>query len=126
MSLQFLPSLFGIAKAATEEEKAENFAQTLIVLEQLEEAFKKCSGGEGFFGGDSIGFLDVTLGSQLAWIKTVEKVCGVKLLDETKAPLMVEWVKRFLAVDFVKRVIPSMERVEELLKLLLATKWKAS
>ena len=118
--MQLFPSFIGILMATTEETKAEKIADIFTALEQLEGAFKKCSVGNDFFGGDSIGFVDVTLGCQLTWMKAAEKILGIKLLDETKVPLLVEWEKRFLTVDFVKRVIPSVERVE---KIARATIW---
>jgi glutathione S-transferase len=96
------------------------------MLEQLEGAFKKCSGGKGFFGGDTIGFVDVTLGSQLPWVKAVEKISGIKLLDGTKVPLLAEWAKRFLAVDSMERVLPSVERIEEYVRMLKETRWKVT
>jgi len=120
---KFFPSLVGILKAKTEETKAEKIADTIGALEQLEEGFKKCSAGNDFFGGDSIGFVDVTLGCQLTWMKAAENILGIELLDETKMPLLIEWQKRFLAEDFVKRVLPSVERVEELARIVRATIW---
>jgi glutathione S-transferase len=113
-------------KAPTEEEKAENLTQTFAMLEQLEGAFKKCSSGKYFFGGDAIGFVDVTLGSQLTWLNTVEKMSGIKLLDETKVPLLGEWAKRFLAVDSMERVLPSVERLQEYVRWLQETRWKVA
>ncbi|XP_078150048.1 putative glutathione S-transferase GSTU6 [Carex rostrata] len=119
---KLFPSFLGIVKATTKETKAEKITDTLVALEHLEEAFKKCSAGTGkrFFGGDSIGFVDVTLGSHLTWIKAAENMSGTKLVDETKVPLLVEWQKRFLDVDFVKFVLPSAERVEEYGRMLQA------
>ena len=124
--MQFVQSFWGILKAATEEEKAEKIANSFGVLEQLEGVFKKCYAGtgKGFFGGDTIGFVDVTFGSQLSWIKAVEKISGVKLLDKTNVPLLMEWERRFLAVDFVKNTLPNVERVVEFGRLLQATTWK--
>jgi len=110
---KLLPSFIGIMTTPSEETKAEKISDTLAALEQLEGAFKKCFAGKSFFGGDTIGFLDVTLGSDLVWIKAVEKIYGFKLLEATKMPLLVEWEKRFLASDFVKSSLPSVERVEE-------------
>ncbi|XP_078175807.1 putative glutathione S-transferase GSTU6 isoform X4 [Carex rostrata] len=123
---KFLQSFLGILKAGTEETKAEKIADSIGALKQLEEVFKKCSAGtgNGFFGGDTIGFIDVTLGSQLAWMKAIEKISGAKLLDETEIPLLMEWVKRFLAVDFVKSIMPNVERVEKFGRVLQATIWK--
>jgi glutathione S-transferase len=124
MCMQLLHSFIGIVKAPTEEEKAEKIANTLAALELLEGAFEKISGGKDYFGGDSIGFVDVTLGSQLAWIKAVERISGAKLLDETKVPLLVQWVNRFLELAFVKSVLPTVEKVEEYGRQLQATRWK--
>ncbi|XP_078154217.1 putative glutathione S-transferase GSTU6 isoform X1 [Carex rostrata] len=123
---KFAKSIVGVLSAASEEIKAEKISDTIAALEQLEGAFKKCSAGKDFFGGDTIGFLDVTLGCDLNWIKATEKISGAKLLDETKMPLLVEWEKRFLAVDFVKFVLPSVERIEEYARMLQATSWKVA
>ncbi|KAJ3690409.1 hypothetical protein LUZ61_019573 [Rhynchospora tenuis] len=121
---KLLLSFIGILRATTEEAKAEKIAETHTILEMLEGAFKKCSTGKGFFGGDSIGYLDVTLGSYLTWIKAAERISGAKLLDETKMPLLVEWGKRFLAVDCAKKSLPSVERLEKHARGLQVTIWK--
>jgi glutathione S-transferase len=126
MYMQLVSSLIGIFTAATEEEKTEKIANTLAALELLEGAFEKSSGGKMFFGGDFVGFVDVTLGSILAWIKAVERIFDVKLLDETKVPLLVQWVKHFLELEFVKSVLPSVEKVEEYVRHLQATRWKVT
>ncbi|KAJ1693408.1 hypothetical protein LUZ63_010106 [Rhynchospora breviuscula] len=117
---KLLPLLIDTLKAETEEAKAEIIAGVHAVLEMLEGAFKKCSAGKSFFGGDSIGYLDVTLGSYLAWIRAEERISGAKLLDETKIPSLTEWGNRFLAADCVKKVLPSVERVEALARMLIA------
>ncbi|KAJ3690395.1 hypothetical protein LUZ61_019559 [Rhynchospora tenuis] len=110
---KLLASLKGILMAATEEAMTEKIADTYAALETLEGAFKKCSAGKGFFGGDSIGYLDIILGSLTVWIRVLENISGAKLLDETKVPLLVEWEKRFLTADYVKKVLPTVERLEE-------------
>ncbi|KAJ4774549.1 Glutathione S-transferase [Rhynchospora pubera] len=118
--------LIDTLKAATEEAKAENIADIHVVLEILEGAFKKFSAGKAFFGGDSIGYLDVTLGSYLSWIRAEERIIGANLLDETMIPLLAEWEKRFLAADCAKKFLPSVERLEKYVRELLVTKWKPS
>ncbi|XP_078178574.1 putative glutathione S-transferase GSTU6 [Carex rostrata] len=72
---KLLSSFVGILKAMTEETTATKILDTIVALEQLEGAFKNCSGGKKFFGGDTIGFLDVTLGCQLTWIKATGLSC---------------------------------------------------
>ncbi|KAJ4777303.1 Glutathione S-transferase [Rhynchospora pubera] len=120
---KLLSSFIVIMKAATEEEKAGKIADAHAALELLEGAFMKCAAGKDFFGGDVIGYLDVTLGACLAWIKAVERISGAKLLDETKVPLLMEWVKRFLATDCAKNTLPDVERVEKYGRDLQVARW---
>ncbi|KAJ3693081.1 hypothetical protein LUZ60_012176 [Juncus effusus] len=116
----------GILKATTEEAKAEKIIETMAGLELLEETFKKCSKGKPFFGGDTIGFLDVTLGSCLVWLKATEKVSELTLLDGNKFPKLVKWTEQFLSADCVKEVMPKVEKVEEYINKTLKPKWAAA
>ncbi|KAJ3683294.1 hypothetical protein LUZ60_013521 [Juncus effusus] len=116
----------GILKATTEEEKTDKITEAMSVLELLEETFKKCSKGKYFFGGDTIGFLDVTLGSYLVLLKAAEKVFEFKILDETKFPKLMEWTERFLSTDCVKEVMPKVERVEEFYTKIVKPRWAAA
>lgn len=80
----------------------------------LEEAFISCSKGKAYFGGDGIGFLDIILGSCLAWLRVTEKVVEVQLLDQTKAPELAKWADRLCSDDKVKAVVPDSQRLMEL------------
>ena len=67
------------------------------------------------FGGD-----DIALG----WIKAIEKLTALKLIDEEKTPLLAGWAERFCAHEAVKQVTPETEELMEFLKFLQAA-WKA-
>ncbi|RWW39081.1 hypothetical protein BHE74_00055619, partial [Ensete ventricosum] len=103
--------MFGIAKAETEEAKAESAEQALAGLKLLEEAFEKLSKGKAFFGGDTIGYVDIALGAYLGWAKVIEQMTGLKLLDEEKTPLLAVWAERFCAHEAVKEVMPETEKL---------------
>ncbi|GFY88398.1 glutathione S-transferase TAU 18 [Actinidia rufa] len=75
---------------------------------------------KSFFGGDSIGYLDIAFGSCLGWLKAVQKIANVKLLDEAKTPCLVGWAKRFCSHDAVKDVMPKTETFLEVAKILKA------
>ncbi|XP_008775859.1 glutathione S-transferase U17-like [Phoenix dactylifera] len=122
---KWFPSLSGILRAQTEESKAEPVEQVFAGLKLLEEAFEKCSKGKGFFGGDSIRYLDIALGCFLGWLKAIEKMTGIKFLDEGKTPLLVGWMERFCANDAVKGVMPETDKLVEFAKVLQA-KFKAA
>ncbi|PUZ40417.1 hypothetical protein GQ55_9G422400 [Panicum hallii var. hallii] len=104
-------------RGKTEEEKAEGLKQTLAAVEHMEAAFRECSKGKPFFGGDSVGYLDVTLGALVAWAHAGEKLYGFRLFDATRSPLLNAWVERFGALDAAKAVLPDTDRLVDYAKM---------
>jgi glutathione S-transferase len=111
--LQLLASFLQSAKGKTEEEKAEGMKQTLVAVEYMEGAFKEISKGKPFFGGDAVGYLDVTLGALVSWILAAEKMYGMRLFDATRSPLLNAWLERFGALDVAKAVLADVDRLVE-------------
>ncbi|KAK3165135.1 hypothetical protein QOZ80_1AG0029360 [Eleusine coracana subsp. coracana] len=122
---KFFNSWKAIAWTTRGEQRAEAFKNAIPVVETLEQAFRECSQGKAFFGGDAVGLVDVALGSFLMGIKTIDEVNGTNLLDETKFPGLAGWAKRFLAVDVVKEAMPDAGKLLEEYKTSMA-KWVAS
>ncbi|EHA8587059.1 Glutathione S-transferase U17 [Cocos nucifera] len=122
---KWFPSVSAISRAQTEEAKAEAVEQVFAGLKLLEEAFQKCGKGKGFFGGDTIGYVDIALGCFLAWLKATEKMTGIKFFDEAKTPLLAQWVERFCADVAVRGVMPETDKMVEFAKML-QTKFKAA
>lgn len=116
--MQLLPAWVGIMWAATEEERAEKVGDTLAAIGQLEEAFGKCSNGKPFFAGDSVGYLDLVVGSQLLWFEVLRKMFGVVVIEACRAPFLAAWVKRFWETDTAKAVVPDVGTAAEYLKKL--------
>jgi len=114
------PTLRGLRNAEGEEAKAAALEQVWEGLVLLEGAFTKCGKGKGFFGGDTIGYLDIAFGSFLGWVRTTEKMADIKLIDETKTPGLFGWAKRFGSNAAVKDVIPETDKLVELVKLMAA------
>ncbi|KAF8727898.1 hypothetical protein HU200_018466 [Digitaria exilis] len=92
-------------------DRDEAAAQVSTALQHLEEAFVKCSQGKSYFGGGDIGFLDIVLGSHLGWLKAVEKIAGVKVLDESRLPELTAWADRFYAHHAVRDAMPETDRL---------------
>jgi hypothetical protein len=85
-----------VFRTKTDEERAEAMRQTLAAVEVLEGGLNECSGGKGaFFGGDSVGYVDVLLGGLVSWLKANERISGTKLIDADKTPLLAAWMERF-------------------------------
>ena len=124
--MQWFPHLLAILKGKTGNAKLEAVEEAISGLQLLEEVFKKSSKGKHFFGGDTIGYLDIALGSILAWIKVAEEIGSIKLFDEDKTPLLVEWVEKFISNDVVKGLMPEINKLVEHCKVLQATTWNVN
>ncbi|XP_011014274.1 PREDICTED: glutathione S-transferase U17-like [Populus euphratica] len=122
---KWFPTVRSIATAKEEEApKAliEQVGEGVMMLGEgvmmLEDAFSRCSKGKGFFGGDQIGYLDIAFGSFLGRLRAIEKMNGVKLIDETKTPSLLKWATSFSSHPAVKDVLPETEKLVELAKVL--------
>ncbi|KAF5185611.1 Glutathione s-transferase u17 [Thalictrum thalictroides] len=113
-------SLRGVAAGKTDAEKATALEGVTSGLALLEEAFEKLSKGKGFFGGDTIGYLDIALGSCLGWIRVTEKFSGTSIIDETKLPNIYAWSERFCSDPAVKELMPDTEKLFEFANMLFA------
>ena len=112
-ALQLFASAFQVGRAKTEEEKAEALKQAFAAVETLEAAFKECSKGKPFFGGDSVGYLDIVLGPIVPLAYVGEVRFGIKLFDGTRSPLLEAWVERFAMMDAAKAVLPEVDKLIE-------------
>ncbi|XP_006661987.1 probable glutathione S-transferase GSTU6 [Oryza brachyantha] len=118
---KMFPGMFGVLMAATEEERAAKANEALAAMAQLEKAFAECAGGgKAFFGGDSIGYVDLALGSNLHWFEALRRMFGVALLDAGKTPLLAAWAKRFVEAEAAKGVVPDAGETVEFAKKLQA------
>ncbi|KAL3751040.1 hypothetical protein ACJRO7_011937 [Eucalyptus globulus] len=117
---KWFPSMSGIARAQGEEAKKAAIDLVVEGLSLLEDAFGKISKGKPFFGGDTIGFLDIALGCFLGWVRVTERTQGLKLLDQAKVPGLAKWAERFCADSAVKGVMPETEKLAEFAKLIMA------
>lgn len=118
--MQWFPALKAAAITKSEDVKAKSMEEVEEGLFRLEEAFVAISKGKPFFGGETIGFMDICLGSFLVLLKAREKLKGEKLLDESKTPSLCKWADEFLSHDTVKNVVPEIDKVAEFLGKLEA------
>ncbi|CAN1311261.1 Glutathione S-transferase U17 [Linum perenne] len=108
------------ASAPNEEAKTAAVNQLKEGLTFLEEAYGKISKGKAFFGGETIGYLDIAFGSLLGWLKAVQVMIGTKLIAEDSTPGLAKWVEKFSADPAVKVVMPETEKLIEFAKVLAA------
>uniref|UniRef100_A0A0A8ZWN7 glutathione transferase n=1 Tax=Arundo donax TaxID=35708 RepID=A0A0A8ZWN7_ARUDO len=108
------------SRGKTEEERAEAKKQSVVAVENLEGALRECGKGKPFFGGDSVGYVDVMLGGLLGWVLATEELQGVKPFDPACTPLLAAWAESFGALDAVQPVMPDVSKLVEFGKMLQA------
>ncbi|CAO2179612.1 unnamed protein product [Urochloa humidicola] len=124
---ELLSSWLAIHAAATEEqEKAAAVARTLAAVDALEGALADAKQGEGWFGGDGVGLVDVALGGFVPAIRASEPTTGLRVVDPARAPRMAAWVERFCALDAARVAMPPVDRLVEMGRKRLAAAADAS
>jgi len=121
---KFSTATKGMLRGLTEAARAAHVEEFRSGMLTLENVLAKCGEGERFFGGDDLGYVDIILGSALGWIRAIEKINELKLLDATKTPLLVNWAERFCAHSAVEGLIPEPDKLVQL-SMLLKPMWKA-
>uniref|UniRef100_A0ACD5YJB9 Uncharacterized protein n=1 Tax=Avena sativa TaxID=4498 RepID=A0ACD5YJB9_AVESA len=111
---KLLSSWMGIFATTTGEEKAEAVERTLEAVDELEGAFRECSGGKDWFGGDNVGYVDIALGGFVPAMNASEPTTGLKIVDPVRTPLLTAWKDRFCAFDAAKAAMPPTERLIEI------------
>jgi glutathione S-transferase len=117
---KWFPNLKVISVAQGDEAKKAVIDSVLEGLAVLEDAYVKSSNGKPFFGGDTMGHADITLGSFIGWIRVIEQANGIQLLDEAKIPNLVKWAEIFVAHPAVKDVMPETNKLAEFAKMFFA------
>lgn len=109
-----------VFRVKTDEEREEPIKQMLAAVDTLEGALKECSKGKCFFGGDSVGYVDVILGGAVSYAKAHDVLFAAKLIDAAKTPLLAAWMERFCELDAAKAVLQDVDRVVEYAKMIMA------
>lgn len=111
------PAIRGTLVAESEDAKKVKIAELEKRLVLFEGEFRKSSNGKAFFGGDNIGYLDIAIGSFLVSLEAIERFSGIKLLNESKTPCLIQWADRFSSHAAVKDVLPDADKLSVAMKL---------
>ncbi|XP_074322243.1 glutathione S-transferase U8-like isoform X2 [Apium graveolens] len=88
-------------------EAKEKLVKSIIeAFEKIEEEIK----GKTFFGGESVGFLDIALGWISLWLPVWEEVGSFKILDSIKFPGIASWLQNLRSQPVIKERLPPKER----------------
>ncbi|XP_020255834.1 glutathione transferase GST 23-like isoform X3 [Asparagus officinalis] len=89
--------------------------EQLKAVKELQERLKTLEEyleGKKFFGGETIGLVDIVAGWIPSWIPIIEEIVGIKIVDEEELPLIYAWMHDILELDLVKKTMPPLDEVK--------------
>ncbi|KAM7485360.1 hypothetical protein LguiA_001369 [Lonicera macranthoides] len=89
------------------EVKAEKIAIAMEALEKIEGELK----GKSFFGGESIGYLDIVLGWVSYCLPIWDEIGSMKFIDPHKFPAIISWMNRFTNHTVIKNKLPPRDKM---------------
>ncbi|XP_028772951.1 probable glutathione S-transferase [Neltuma alba] len=103
---QVLPAIQGAAWTAEEKEREKAIEEASEGLGYLEKELR----GK-FFGGETIGIVDIAAAYIAFWLPLVEEAVGLKLLSHQKFPKLHQWSREFCSHPVVKENLPPPSRL---------------
>ncbi|KAH7677542.1 Glutathione transferase protein [Dioscorea alata] len=89
-------------------EMQKNFMeQSKEYLQLLENELK----GKKFFGGDTIGIVDIAANFITLWAIVLQEVAEISLINEENHPILCNWIEEFLSSEVVKESLPEKEKL---------------
>ncbi|KAF8392196.1 hypothetical protein HHK36_022538 [Tetracentron sinense] len=67
--------------------------------------------GKKFFGGETIGYLDLVMGWIPHWLLVWEEVAGMEVLDPIKFPYLNAWMENFKKFPIIKDYLPPRDKM---------------
>ncbi|KAJ9545501.1 hypothetical protein OSB04_025208 [Centaurea solstitialis] len=88
------------------------------VAEEARESLKtlesSLSRRKPFYGGDSLGFMDIAVAWLGIWVPLIEKITNIKLMDDEYSPLLNAYFKDVLDVQVIKECVPPLDKLNSL------------
>ncbi|XWS55603.1 hypothetical protein CRYUN_Cryun09bG0015000 [Craigia yunnanensis] len=88
-------------------------------MEEVRECLKTLESvlnGKKFFGGETIGLLDIAANFIAFWLRIIEEVSGLEFLTADKCPVLIKWCDEFVSCNVVKEHLPPRDKVITFLK----------
>lgn len=67
--------------------------------------------GRRFFGGDTVGYMDIAACVLAPWLSVLEEVNGVTVVEEEEYPALRRWSKEYNSYEALKQCIPDRDRL---------------
>ncbi|KAI4354586.1 hypothetical protein L6164_003436 [Bauhinia variegata] len=102
-----LPALWKAAWTVDEKEREKGVVESYEALQYLENELND----KKFFGGETIGLVDLAANYIAFWLPLLQEVVGLNLLSNEKFPKLYAWSQEFVNHPVVKENLPPKDRL---------------
>lgn len=78
-------------------------------------------GDKLFFGGETIGFVDIAADFIGYWLGIFQEASGVTIMTAEEFPKLQRWSEDFVGNNFIKEVLPPKEKLVAVLKAMFGS-----
>ncbi|KAF5187127.1 Glutathione s-transferase u8 [Thalictrum thalictroides] len=96
--------IFFVSSGEEQEKAMKDSLEAFKVIEELGLGDKK------FFGGETIGLVDLTFGWMGYWLGIMEEAKGMNLLEPRDFPRLHQWMENFKEVPVIKENLPDHDQ----------------
>lgn len=101
-----MPAIYNIRRCQGEEQK-KAIGEAVEQLKVLENELK----GKKFFGGESIGLVDIAANVIGLWLGVYQEIMGIQILTKDKLPRLSEWANDYTNSSIIKQSLPSKDEL---------------
>lgn len=93
------------------EEQVKAIEEAVELLKLLENELK----GNKFFGGETIGLVDIMANFIALWVGVYGEIMGIQVITKEKLPVLCKWIDEYLNSSIMKKSLPSRDELYEYL-----------
>lgn len=108
---KLIPALFKACWSKVEQDREKSEAELLECMSFLEKELK-----DKFFGGETIGLVDIAALFLAYWLPLLQEAGGRKVLTSEKFPKLVAWGEDFASHPVIKETLPPRDRLTTFFK----------
>ncbi|KAB1203295.1 Glutathione S-transferase U8 [Morella rubra] len=90
-----------------EKEREKALAEVSEILRLLENELKE----KRFFGGQTLGMVDIVANFIGLWLGAFEEASGVQLMTREKLPKLCDWIDEFVSSSITKESLPPRDKL---------------